>query len=154
MRRLFIFIFIPLLLTSSGEFLMKSAVNKWRDNGVVSPSITEASPQPHREEAMVSLNSVEEAVKQGESLMKQPKIILGIMFNIIASVLWVMAMSRFQLSFLYPFLSMNFMVVIIGSQWILGEEVSWYRYAAVILIIIGLVFISKSPNSESLKEKS
>lgn len=58
--------------------------------------------------------------------------------------LWLIAMSRFELSFIYPFFSINYVVVLVGSSLLLKEEVSWVRYVAIICIFVGLLFISQS----------
>jgi drug/metabolite transporter (DMT)-like permease len=64
-------------------------------------------------------------------------------------ILWLVAMSKYELSFIYPFLSINYISIVVGSQWVLGEEVSWVRYLSVIFIVVGLILISRSPNSEA-----
>ena len=63
-------------------------------------------------------------------------------------ILWLVAMSKFELSFIYPFMSLNYVVIIIGSQLLLNESVSLSRYIAVGFIGVGLFFISRSPYSE------
>jgi len=62
--------------------------------------------------------------------------------------LWLIAMSKFELSYIYPFLSLNYVIILVGSQLLLGESVSLLRYGSVLLIVIGLVIISRSPYFE------
>ncbi|MSR88658.1 MAG: hypothetical protein EXS67_03275 [Candidatus Margulisbacteria bacterium] len=73
---------------------------------------------------------------------------ISIALILIGSILWLIAMSKYQLSFIYPFMSINFLIITVGSQILLHENVSLYRYLAVMLIIIGLIIISKSPNAQ------
>ncbi len=61
--------------------------------------------------------------------------------------LWMVGMSKFSLSFLYPFLSINYVCVMVGSQFFLKESVGLYRYLSVVCIVVGLIIISKSPNA-------
>ena len=56
-------------------------------------------------------------------------------------ILWLVAMSKYELSFIYPFLSINYISIVVGSQWV--------RYLSVIFIVVGLILISRSPNSEA-----
>ncbi len=77
----------------------------------------------------------------------QPKVLLGIICIVIAACLWVVAMSKFELSFIYPFLSIDYIAIIIGSQIVLGEQVPFLRYISAGLIITGLIIISRSPHS-------
>jgi drug/metabolite transporter (DMT)-like permease len=110
MKNWLLYIFLPILLTSCGEFIMKHTIN---------------------------------------TVHFHPIIFLAVSFLIGGSILWLYAMSKYQLSFLYPFLSMNFLIITVGSQFLLHENVSLTRYIAVGLIIIGLIIISKSPNTTS-----
>jgi drug/metabolite transporter (DMT)-like permease len=71
----------------------------------------------------------------------------------LGGVLWLVAMSKYELSFIYPYLSINYISVLLGSQWVLHESVGWSRYVSVIFIVIGLVLISRSPHSEVLKNE-
>ena len=61
----------------------------------------------------------------------------------------MVAMSKFELSFLYPFMSLNYVIIVISADFILKEDVSLYRYVAIVFIMIGLAIISRSPYSES-----
>ena len=54
--------------------------------------------------------------------------------------------GKFQLSFMYPFLSLNYVIIIVGSDLFLGERVAVNRYVSILFIIIGLVIVSRSPN--------
>jgi len=112
MKRLFLFVFLPILLTSFGELLLKYNIN-----------LNQISSIPHLETMGISI---------------------ALTMIICGGVVWVIALSKFELSFLYPFLSLNYVIILIGSQWILNEKVSLYRYISVVLIIGGLFFISRS----------
>ena len=122
--RLFLFIFLPIFSSVLGEFLLKYSV----DDMPITFSLAGA-----------------------QMLLSKPLLILGILFIIISAIFWVIGMSKFQLSFMYPFLSLNYVIIVVGSEWLLNEQVSMSRYIAILLIIIGLIFISRSPNVK-LKE--
>jgi len=123
-RKFFYFIFLPIFLTTTGEFVLKHYINL----SVAGGGFTYVVP--------------------GLGLVLNPGIFLSVAAIIVGGALWVVAMSKFELSFLYPFLSINYIVIIVGSQFLLHEEVSLFRYLSIVLIIIGLVFISRSPHSE------
>ncbi|MGA0242067.1 MAG: hypothetical protein ACO3K7_03610 [Candidatus Marinamargulisbacteria bacterium] len=84
-------------------------------------------------------------------VMTSPGIMMGVALIGISAGLWIMGMSQFQLSFMYPFLSLNYVMIIIGSEFLLNEDVQFNRYVSILFIIIGLVIISRSQNSK-LKE--
>jgi drug/metabolite transporter (DMT)-like permease len=76
-------------------------------------------------------------------------VLAGSLCIVAASILWITAMSKFELSFLYPFLSINYLCIIFGSKLFLNESISLNRYISAIFISIGLILISRSPYSEA-----
>lgn len=155
-KKIFVFIFIPLLLTIFGEFILKSTIN----------SLSQTAPPRHHQiffsKKLCELEHKQMSVIETklicvfsdmELFLYQPKIILGILCITLGGILWVVAMSKFELSFLYPFLSLNYVGIIVGAHFFLHESVSLYRYLSVVLIILGLLFISRSPYSENQKDK-
>jgi multidrug transporter EmrE-like cation transporter len=150
-RKLFLFIFIPILLTTFGEFVLKHTINTQETK-------IETSQLSNNVSAILNLSEqnnekLTAIVSVFKSCISSPKIILATVCIISGGILWLIAMSKFELSFLYPFLSINYICIIIGSQLLLKEEVSIFRYFSIVLIIIGLIIISKSPYSESHQEE-
>ncbi|EKD63158.1 MAG: hypothetical protein ACD_51C00327G0004 [uncultured bacterium] len=68
----------------------------------------------------------------------------GCIFGLIAAFCWVLALSKFEMSFAYPFMSLSFVFVVLMSMMIFGENVSLARWAGVGLICLGVVLISRS----------
>ncbi len=79
-------------------------------------------------------------------LWVHPGVFLAFSLIILGGVMWLYAMSKVHLSFMYPFMSLNYVVILFGSEFGLHESVSWYRYSAVGLIVLGLLLVSRSPN--------
>ena len=73
-------------------------------------------------------------------------VLLSITCIIVSSIFWLISMSYFQLSFLYPFLGLNYLGVIVLSSLILQEPLSLKHYLSTGFIIIGLLCLSKSKN--------
>lgn len=61
----------------------------------------------------------------------------------IASLTWMAALSKFELSFAYPFMSLAFVVVLIASYYLLHEPINHYKIIGMILIIAGLAIASR-----------
>lgn len=149
MKKILLFILVPILLTTMGEFLLKFNINQVDLAGV--------QPHPHVQKAIDSIpyismpisEKLTEASVYLVTVAFHPAVVLALTCIILGGILWVVAMSKFELSFLYPFLSINYVAIVVGSQFILGESVSLYRYLSIVLIVIGLIFISKSPYSDS-----
>jgi drug/metabolite transporter (DMT)-like permease len=69
-----------------------------------------------------------------------PKIFLGLGLNGLAAACWIIALRRLEISYLYPMLSVNYLLVPLGAQWIFGEKIRRQRFIAIGVICIG-VFI-------------
>jgi multidrug transporter EmrE-like cation transporter len=57
----------------------------------------------------------------------------------VAAVCWVYALTKFELSRAYPFMSATFVLVLIGSGIFFDEHISLLRVAGLALIVAGLV---------------
>jgi len=77
------------------------------------------------------------------SALLDPYIASGFLAAFMASFAWMVAMTKFQLSYAYPFMSLNFVVVVILSAAVLGEQVSLSRLSGVALIVAGTLVIAR-----------
>lgn len=77
------------------------------------------------------------------SLLLNPWIIAAFAAAFLASVSWMGAMTKFQLSHAYPFMSLNFVIVLGLSAWLFHEPMSATRIAGVALICIGTVVAAR-----------
>jgi uncharacterized membrane protein len=60
----------------------------------------------------------------------------------VASIAWMAALTRFELSRVYPFTSLNFVVVLLVSFLLLGEGLDASKVVGVALIVLGTVVAS------------
>lgn len=73
-----------------------------------------------------------------------PWVILGLAVYATGTFFWLVALSRVELSFAYPFASLSY-VLILGASWMfLGEAVTLLRLAGVLAICIGVLIVSIS----------
>jgi uncharacterized membrane protein len=77
-------------------------------------------------------------------VLLDPWILSGLFAAFLASLAWIAAVSKFELSYAYPFMSLNFVVVFALSAWFLGEPLSLQRAAGVALIVVGTVVASRA----------
>lgn len=77
------------------------------------------------------------------SLLFDPWILSGFLAAFFASLAWMAAMTKFELSHAYPFMSLNFAIVLVLSGWLLNESLSSERILGVALIIVGTVVAAR-----------
>lgn len=77
-------------------------------------------------------------------LVLNPVFLTGTILYGCATLLWFYLLSRFELSYIYPFLSLTFIVSFVGARLFLGETISFLRWAAVGLISLGVFLMTRS----------
>ena len=73
-----------------------------------------------------------------------PFIAVGLSVYFLGVFFWLYALSKVELSFAYPFVSLSYVLVLLFSWVFLGEQISLVRWAGVVIICLGVVLISKS----------
>jgi multidrug transporter EmrE-like cation transporter len=71
-------------------------------------------------------------------------IILGLIIYGSVFILWLAALSTLDVSFMYPMLSLAYVVTAIFAFVILGEQIAYSRWAGIALVVIGCVLIARS----------
>ncbi|WP_038178841.1 EamA family transporter [Vibrio rhizosphaerae] len=76
-------------------------------------------------------------------LLFDPGIFSGFLAAFLASLAWMATMTKFDLSYAYPFMSLNFVIVILLSYIVLDEPISLNNVVGVALIVIGTIVAAK-----------
>jgi multidrug transporter EmrE-like cation transporter len=76
-------------------------------------------------------------------LLLTPWVISALAGAFLASLFWMAAMTQFELSFAYPFMSLAFVLVLILSTMLFHEQVTWTKVAGTLIIISGLVVLTR-----------
>jgi len=72
--------------------------------------------------------------------------IVGGLFAYVVSVLvWLMVLSRVQVSLAYPMLSIGYVVNAIAAYYLFGESLSVMRITGIFIIIVGVYLIAQNP---------
>lgn len=123
MTRLFdyLFIFVTIGLTVYGQLVLK-----WR--------IAQLGPLPAE---------WVDKLKFLLRLLLDPAIFSGFAAAFMASLAWMAAMTKFDLSHAYPFMSLNFVVVLLLSGWLLSEPMTIQKALGVGLIVLGTVVAAR-----------
>lgn len=77
-------------------------------------------------------------------LLLDPLILSGFVSAFIASMFWMAAMTKFDISYAYPFMSLSFVLVFLLSIAVFHEPVNLYKVIGLALIILGIIVTSKS----------
>lgn len=83
-------------------------------------------------------------VPVGWQLATEPHIAGGLACYVISVVVWILALSRVDVSIAYPMLSIGYVVNAIAAWYLFGEAVSISRLVGIGIIIIGVYIVARS----------
>jgi drug/metabolite transporter (DMT)-like permease len=70
-------------------------------------------------------------------------VISGFIAAFLAALSWMAAMTRFDLGFAYPFMSLSFVLILILSAVVFGETMTWNKIVGTAIILAGLFVVSR-----------
>jgi drug/metabolite transporter (DMT)-like permease len=88
-------------------------------------------------------NTADKIIQLVKLIIFDPFILSGFISAFLASLFWMAAMTKFSLSFSYPFMSSAFVIVMFFSVYFFGEELNAYKLLGTGFIVLGIVIISQ-----------
>ncbi|KLD62694.1 EamA family transporter [Dyella japonica] len=70
-------------------------------------------------------------------------VLSGLLAAFLASLCWMVAVTRLQLSKAYPFMALNFILVGIAAVPLFGELFTWPKAVGLVLIVLGIAISSQ-----------
>ncbi len=110
--------------------------------------LTNAAAQIMLKKGMISVGSFSfDAANLASAFVKamlNPFVFLGLCTFVISMLSHLIVLSRVDLSFAYPFLSLAYVVTAAYAYFIFKEDVNVVRFAGIALICLGTVVIARS----------
>ena len=88
-----------------------------------------------------SLQSTRDALLILPALLKSPYLLLGIGLMASSFLLWLIILSWFKLSLVFPLTALTYIFVVLFSYFMLGEKLLLQNYAGIALIALGIFFL-------------
>lgn len=88
--------------------------------------------------------SVNQALPLLWKMATNPYVFLGLGIYVMGTVFWLTALSRVDLSYAYPFASISYVIMLLASWLLFDENISLLRLAGSVVIILGVILISRS----------
>ncbi|MBU0757899.1 MAG: multidrug transporter [Nanoarchaeota archaeon] len=76
---------------------------------------------------------------------------LGGLFYFIGALILVMALKEWDLSFVYPLISISYIWVALTSVIYLGEKMTYFKIGGMLLIMVGIICIGLGSKTKELK---
>lgn len=72
-----------------------------------------------------------------------PFIFVSLLLTFISGLCWMATMTKFEISYAYPFTMLGFVAVLLLSSLLLGEVFNLYKIIGCVLIILGVFIVSR-----------
>lgn len=83
-------------------------------------------------------------VPVGTRLALEPRILGGIGCYVVSLIVWILALSRVEVSVAYPMVSIGFALNALLAWWLLGEAVTPMRMLGIGVIVVGVSLVARS----------
>ncbi|MFT5643092.1 MAG: multidrug transporter EmrE-like cation transporter [Janthinobacterium sp.] len=80
----------------------------------------------------------------GIKLATQLPILGGLTCYVLSVVVWIIGLSRVDVTIAYPMLSLGYILNALGAWYFLGEMISLQRMVAIGIILVGVALIARS----------
>ena len=76
-------------------------------------------------------------------LFLNPWVLSSIRATLLAGISWMLAMSRFEISYVYPWIGLNFVLIMLSGVFLFGESISLDKVVGTFLVIAGILMIAR-----------
>lgn len=81
-------------------------------------------------------------------ILMQPWVLSALMATFLSGICWMVTLTRFDLSYAFPFTALNFLVMYAVGAFVFGEHTSLGKLAGTLLVLGGvLLIVLSSPES-------
>jgi len=78
------------------------------------------------------------------TVLLNPYVLLGFVLYGLGTIFWLIAPSKKDLSFVYPFIALTYILVIVLSSLVLKESIGVNKLIGTLIIVSGLIIIARS----------
>lgn len=120
----YLYIFLTILFTVYGQVILK-----WRISNL--------------NWSLTTTEGVGQMIVSYVKFLFDPLIFSGFVSAFIASIFWMLAMTKFELTYAYPFMSLSPALVFVIGVLVLGETFTIGKILGLLLIMIGILVTVK-----------
>jgi multidrug transporter EmrE-like cation transporter len=92
---------------------------------------------------MLTEQEADTLVRKLLTLFLQPYVVGGLLCYGVSAVLWILALTRLQLSHAYPMVALGYVIVFILSVVLFKEAVTLHKLGGLILIVSGVLVLAR-----------
>jgi len=78
------------------------------------------------------------------SMLFNPFIMLSILLTLLSGLSWMIAMTKFEISYAYPYTALGFVLILVFSALLFNEALGWEKIVGSLFIVVGIYITSRS----------
>jgi multidrug transporter EmrE-like cation transporter len=114
---------VSVLLATVGQFLLKSGMDRV---------------------GYVGGDRLKRPIDLALTAARTPQIIVGLGIFCVSAIVWLIVLSRVPLSTAYPFAGITYVTTALVGRFVLGESIPGTRWLGILLIVGGILLVSRS----------
>lgn len=123
MSKSLMMIFLSISLAVGGQLLLKTGMN------AIGP---------------ITGDDVRTGASTITKVIANPQVVIGLLLYFVSAAVWLIVLSRVDLSFAYPLLGSSYIIVLFAARFLFNEPVTAVRMGGVLLISLGVILITRS----------
>jgi multidrug transporter EmrE-like cation transporter len=84
------------------------------------------------------------AIPVGMQVAANPFVLLGLLAYVVSVGVWLLVLSRVEVGFAYPLLSVGYIVNAVAGYYLFQENLSLSRVTGILIIIAGVYLVTRS----------
>lgn len=80
----------------------------------------------------------------GMKLAFEPHIVAGLACYVVSVVVWIMGLSRVQVSIAYPMLSVGYILNAVAAWYLFGESMTAQKLVGIAFIVLGVFLVARN----------
>ena len=77
-------------------------------------------------------------------IVTNPRVIAGVFLYGVAAILWLGALSTLDVSYMYPLMSLAYVIVALVAFIFLKENITFLRWAGILLVVGGCFLVTRT----------
>ena len=77
-------------------------------------------------------------------MLFNPYIMISLTLTLLSGLSWMIAMTKFDISYAYPFTTLGFVLIFLFSVLFFNEPFTWNKTIGLFFIVIGIIISSRS----------
>lgn len=80
----------------------------------------------------------------GLSVALNPFVLIGLLCYVFSVVIWLLVLSRVEVSYAYPLLSVGYIVTALAGHYFFSEDITLVRWTGILVICFGVWLITRT----------